>query len=125
MYKLVLLLLNLSLASGFGPKGGGFTGGFGGSIGPGGEEGALFFLLPKKKYSAAPSHKRTSTAEWERQQQARLDAGGAGPGGAAAQAVQPSQPPAGLPLSAPPTLSRMQVRVRAARPATATPAGVR
>ena len=74
MYKLVLLLLNLSLASGFGPKGGGFTGGFGGSIGPGGEEGALFFLLPKKKYSAAPSHKLSAEDEAKNAKLKKVDA---------------------------------------------------
>lgn len=60
--KALLLLCLATVTSAWRPRGGGggFTGGFGGgSISPlpSGEDGALFFLLPKKKYSSAPTHK--------------------------------------------------------------------
>ena len=60
--SLPLLLATLAVASAWRPRGGGgggFTGGFGGGISPlpSGEDGALFFLLPKKKYSSPPTHK--------------------------------------------------------------------
>ena len=63
-FKLLRIIALCAIGvSAWGPRGGGggFTGGFGGSMRSpmpsGGEDGALFFLLPKKKYSSAPTHK--------------------------------------------------------------------